>query len=400
MSDTLKTVNEIDDIEVARSFQCDIGELKKYVLVKKNDLTVISQNIRSIYRNFDDFLLTLSELTFETDVIVLTECKINTDKLIPQLPNYQVYNTKCQLNQNDGVVVYIKNSIQHKVKELQLCQASCLQLDILNNLVFCVYRSPSNTSADGFIDSLNSHLHDLGSTRKGIIITGDININIRPKLSEPSQERRNRINYSNMLSMHAILAGHIIPTREINCLDHFMLKINKLKFKSTIAVLQTSTTDHLTIFLTISKLKHDREKIKTKTISNFEKALEELKNKNLSDLLYSDDPNIIIDSLIYKIMETLKSNTQITSIPKKYRIIKPWITPGILRCIRNRNKLQKETRAESYNEIKKITYTRYRNYCNNLIKKLKRKYEREILRKTIKNNKLLWKNIKNITYTN
>lgn len=393
-------MNEIDSFEVARSFACDVGELKNNIQVNKSDLTIISQNIRSIYHNFDDFLLTLSCLTFETDVIILSECRISSHKPIPQIPNYDSYYTQCQLNQNDGVVVYIKNHLQHKIKEIKLCEASCLQLDILNNTVFCIYRSPSNTNADSFIDSLSSHLDALSSTKKGIIVAGDININIRLKPTELPYERKNRINYTNMLAIHGILAGHVLPTREINCLDHFMIKINKLKFKASIAVLHSSITDHCTTFLSISKVKNNTAVNKTKTTVNFEKALEDLKNKNLSELLHSDDPSMIIDSLIYKITETIKSNTVITTIPKKFRIIKPWITPGILRCIQNRNKLQKEVRSQPYNEVKKITYMRYRNYCNKLIKKLKRNYERELIRKTMHNNRQLWKNIKNITYTN
>ncbi|KAL0810055.1 hypothetical protein ABMA28_010873 [Loxostege sticticalis] len=365
MSNTIDTMNEIDSFEVARSFACDVGELKNNIQVNKSDLTIISQNIRSIYHNFDDFLLTLSCLTFETDVIILSECRISSHKPIPQIPNYDSYFTQCQLNQNDGVVVYIKNHLQHKIKEIKLCEASCLQLDILNNTVFCIYRSPSNTNADSFIDSLSSHLDALSSTKKGIIVAGDININIRLKPTELPYERKNRINYTNMLAIHGILAGHVLPTREINCLDHFMIKINKLKFKASIAILHSSITDHCTTFLSISKVKNNTAVNKTKTTVNFEKALEDLKNKNLSELLHSDDPSMIIDSLIYKITETIKSNTVITTIPKKFRIIKPWITP--------------EVRSQPYNEVKKITYMRYRNYCNKLIKKLKRNYERELI---------------------
>jgi hypothetical protein len=119
-----------------------------------------------------------------------------------------------------------------------------------------------------------------------------------------------------------------------------------------------------------------------------------------AELLYSTNPDSIIDGLIHKITEAIKANTITTTIPIKYRTMKPWISPGILRCIKNRNKLQKEVRMNPYDQVKKIIYIRYRNYCNNLIKKLKRKYERDLLANSVKNKQLLWKNIKNITYTN
>lgn len=398
MNDTADTLDDLDRLMIARSFECEPNELSSLMPVHKNDFTLITQNIRGINCNFHDFLLTIAHLKFDTDVIVLTECRINLNKPLPIIPNYEVYSTTAQLNQNDGVVVYVKKTLRHKIIELQFSQASCLQLDILNNIIFCIYRSPSYNNAEGFVDSLNSHLENINTT-KNIIITGDININITHKLSEQYYEHKNRTMYSDMLALHGILAGHTIPTRQINCLDHFMLKFNTNKLQASIAILRTSTTDHSTPLLKLSKIKKCIPHNKTKRTVNFEEAFEELKNQNLSDLLFCTDPTEVLNSLIYTLTNVLNKNTVVTNIPSKYRIIKPWITPGILRCIRNRNKLQSKLKHEPFNEILKITYIRYRNYCNGLIKKLKRKYDRELLAKSMKNNKVLWKNIKSITYT-
>jgi hypothetical protein len=104
--------------------------------------------------------------------------------------------------------------------------------------------------------------------------------------------------------------------------------------------------------------------------------------------------------LIDKISDSLKLGTTVVTVPCGKRIIKPWISPGILRCIRNRNKLQKDLRRDPYNEFLRITYRRYMNYCNNLIKRIKRRYDRDNIIKSLNNNKLLWENIKSITYTN
>lgn len=292
MNDSLQNITEIDKIEIARAVECDCSELNKHISVNKNDLTVISQNIRSIYCNFDDFLLTISTITFEVDIIILTECRLNVNKPIPQLHNYQSYMTTRQLNQNDGVVVYIKNTLKTRVKEISLSQASCLQLNVLNNTILCIYRSPSNTNTDSFIDSLSTHLDSLTS-QKNIIIAGDININIIKKLTEQPNEQKNRINYLNMLSLHGILPGHLLPTRDKTCLDHFMLKINKKKFSATIAILHFTITDHFTTFLALSKQKHKQYIPKTTTSLNYEQALTHLREKNLSDLLFSNDPDYL-----------------------------------------------------------------------------------------------------------
>lgn len=399
MGDNLQTLNEIDEIEIARSTECDCSEISKHISVSKNDLTIVSQNIRSVYCNFDDFSLLLSSFKFQTDVIILTECRLNDNKPIPKLNNYHCFTTTRHLNQNDGVVAYVKDTLKPKVKEINLAQASCLQLDILNNHILCIYRSPSNTNTDSFIDSLSTHL-DTITSQKNIIIAGDININIRIKDTETSQESNNRVNYLNMLSLHGILPGHTLPTRERNCLDHFMIKINKKKISAFIAILHTTVTDHYTTFMSLRKQKCTQVAKKTTTSINFEQALKKIHEQNLAELLFCDDPSLLTEILIDKLTESINLSTTTVNIPNSKRIIKPWVTPGILRCIKNRNKLQKTYKSDPHNEINKITYNRYRNHCNKLIKKLKRKYDRELLAKSKSNNKLLWKNIKNITYTN
>lgn len=399
MADIIQTLQDIDDLNIAKSVKCDINELPKYYKPNNSNITIISQNIRSIYCNFDDFLANLSILTFECDIIILTECRLNINKPVPELNKYNSYFTSCQLNQNDGVVVYVKKTLKCKVVEIHLAQASCLKLDILNNSILCIYRSPKNHNAENFINSLSSHLDTL-NRRKNIIITGDININITQKYKEQSNEYKNRTNYLNMLSNYGILPGHYLPTREKNCLDHMMLKIDPKKCSAFIAVLNTTITDHLTTFLSVDKINTAKHLTQTSTTKiNFENALQYLKNSNLSELLSYNDPNQITDLLINKLLKSMTENTSIIFIPKKQRTIKPWITPGLLKCIRNRNKLQKQSKDDPYNEVKGVTYVRYRNFCNNLLKKLKRKYESKLLTNSLNNNKLLWKNIKNVTHT-
>lgn len=109
--------------------------------------------------------------------------------------------------------------------------------------------------------------------KHNIVISSDININIASKHFEQSYERRNRHNYLTFLTMHSILPGHSFPTREQQCLDHFMLKANVRRISVFIAVLNTST---------------DRQKQncqKTKMIVNFDSAYESLQKHNLNESL-------------------------------------------------------------------------------------------------------------------
>lgn len=395
MMDTPLEANELDNAEIAYSFECATTELSKKLCVKPADLTIISQNIRSIYKNLADLQSNVTLLKFEPDVIVLTECRLTQHKPIPCLQNYNSFATTIHLNQNDGVTTYVKNTHRTIFKEINLTHASCLQINIYNTIILCIYRSPSNHCAERFINSLNTYLESIKSFET-IVIVGDININTLPRTSEICQERNNRLNYLNMLSMHGLLPGHNLPTRIDSCLDHVMLKMNKTKNSAVVAVLQTSITDHLMVLLSLSKTSY-KNSIKSKIVINYDNALKSLNKESLISLLTLNDPNILCQKVIAIVQKCLIDNTITQRIPRSKQIIKPWITQGILRCILNRNNMQKKLRNDPYNEILKITYKRYRNYCNNLIKKLKRKYDREQLSKASKNSKILWKTINNIT---
>lgn len=98
-----------------------------------------------------------------------------------------------------------------------------------------------------------------------------------------------------MLAIHGLLPEHTLPTRQDNCLDHFI----SYQLKSAqIEVLNTSITDHQMIFLSLQKQKPTPPTGKTKMLVNFDGALLSLAQKILPDLIFSDNPNFVVDQLI------------------------------------------------------------------------------------------------------
>lgn len=66
-------------------------------------------NIRSIQRNFDVLLVALGKIDTLFDIILLTECWIHESSLIPQLTGYNYFKTNKIINQNSGVVAYVRD---------------------------------------------------------------------------------------------------------------------------------------------------------------------------------------------------------------------------------------------------------------------------------------------------
>lgn len=397
MDSTHTIMQEIDDTVNAQCNEFQIEDFSKQLNIQNSDFTIVSQNIRSIYGNLDDLQVTLTHFKFDVDLIILSECRLDSNKPLPEIKNYLSFSTTNHINRCDGVVAYVKNKHKVSVKEIMLAHASCLQISMPNLTVLGIYRSPSNTNADYFINSLNEHLNSLKSCQN-IVITGDININIIHKTNGQTIERANRHSYLNMLAMHGLLPGHSLPTRGENCLDHFILKIDKNKKAASIAVLNTTITDHFMIFLKMSDIVNAHKCSKIKTVVDFGKAVATLKESNIFDLVSMNDPVALTELFVDKLRYYLLQNTITTLIPRNNRIIKPWISLGILRCIQNRNNMQRKLRSDPNNDILKLTYRRYRNHCNNLIKKLKRKYDREQIDKASKDSKKMWQAVNNITH--
>lgn len=385
---------DIDNITVSSAFTCSTLDCCKLKPSSGRNLSCLTQNIRSIGRNFPGLLVLLQQIGFELDILVLTECWLSCCPNIPSLDNYDYYKTSNNANQNEGVVVYIKNNIKVIVEEPQFDEGNCIVLKIDNIAVVCIYRSPSYKNLDIFLKSLDKVLSSISSANE-IIMLGDINIDIHTCSSSANSGSNS---YLNLMASHGLLPTHTYVTRDESgsCLDHTFLKS---KSSAVTLVPQTTLTDHKAVLIFLPDAKSKREQpISHKTIINYCGITSDLEQVSLEPLYDSTDPNICISFLTQAVQTIIQNNTKTIKVPCRKRVIKPWITPGILKCIRNRDKLHLNTKKPN-NEIALITYRRYRNYCNKLIKNIKIQYEKSLLEKAGNNNKKIWDTIKSITST-
>lgn len=110
----------------------------------KNKLTIIHQNICSIQKNFDNFVIFLTRLKFSPDLIIFTECRLSDDTPKFNINNYDCYYSQHYLNQNDGLAVFYKNGLQVSIEEHEFLDANCLTIQVGQELAICaIYRSPS-----------------------------------------------------------------------------------------------------------------------------------------------------------------------------------------------------------------------------------------------------------------
>ena len=141
-------------------------------------------------------------------------------------------------------------------------------------------------------------------------------------------------------------------------------------------------TDHYPTFLFTDigkKASHQTHNNKTKVIN--EKTLAKLKsylqNKSWTTLDRKES-NEAYDLLIKEINEAI-----LATIPEKTMSTKPidqtpWLTKGILKSIKQKNKLFIKYRKKN-NDLNKETYTTYRNKLSHIIRKSKKDYYGDLI---------------------
>lgn len=367
-----------------------------------NFLTVLNMNIRSIGKNFDELYILIESLnTVSLDIIVLTETweNYNIDNFI--LNGYKNYYSTKYLNQNDGVVIFVKNDISvlcmNAIDNLEVCTLRMVLLK--SNIKFgltAVYRLHEN-NVNNFNANLQNYLKLCSEPNE--IFLGDINIDLLDK-SIPAHE------YLNILIQHRYKCLINECTREHNgsrsCIDHIFFKTSTPQNKFKAAVYRTTITDHYTtVFGLQNKIFKNYNSI-TKPSSVITFKMDNTKFRNFFNIetfvpvLNASQPDTAVETLIHLITDaTAKATVQnVVKLNSKTRKRKSWITLGIIKCINKRNALKKLLNKDITNINLKEYYIRYRNILHSSIKTAKANYYSNLVNKAPNNLKHIWKIVK------
>jgi hypothetical protein len=328
---------------------------------------ILNVNIRSINKNFEMFEVLLHEIKIDFDIMVLTECWLNGESMIKDIAGYTSYQSHKHYNQNDGVVIYIRDELSVSIDEPdEVIDANCLVAKIDNNVkIIAIYRPPSFTDPKPFIDSISGVL---GTDRDITIFTGDMNIDISNHSSTSTQQ------YLNVMAIHGLQSAINKPTRNDSCLDHIMIRTGG---EIRAAVCQAAITDHFPVMAGIVTKRVRNDPIKTEiTRFNSEKFIESVRHEEWELVYGSADVDESFNSFETRLRELI-NDSKTTSIKHRRlerRRIKEWITVGILKCLRRRDRLHKLVNEQKSNRHLSEYYKRYRNICSKIVKKGKEIY--------------------------
>lgn len=77
------------------------------------------------------------------------------------------------------------------------------------------------------------------------------------------------------------------------------------------------------------------------------------------DYYQTTDFNKATEILITTLNNVMESNTIVTQVAKRKLPLMPWITPGVLKCLRKRDKIHVKLKKSPNNAINKEKFIRY-----------------------------------------
>lgn len=369
------------------------------------DFSILHTNIRSILKNFDEFLVFISAIKRSFDIIVLSETwKVQQVDLF-EIEGYKMIYNYGDLNQNDGIIVYLKKNIEFTYNVVQIGDIKAIHLE-LSGLeekicITAIYRSPS-TCPLLFVQELENYLKAIQKNFVLHVIVGDININIL-------QETNYAQEYLNMLSKEGFTSQVNKHTRvqktQRSCLDHIFTKTYIKQSKVTPIIVEDGITDHFPIILHVNVEMNQQNNL-TSDLDQYKRYVDyrainnQLSSENWDDVYNAQNVEDSMSIFIQKIKYFIAKNTRYVKAIRKTTGRKPWITPGLLKSINSKNDMYMQAKKYPDNELLQQRYKEYKNCLSTLIKQKKKEYYSSKISKGGQNSKTLWKTVNEICNKN
>jgi len=122
-----------------------------------------------------------------------------------------------------------------------------------------------------------------------------------------------------------------------------------------------------------------------------------LKQENWSFLNNSTNVNELIDIFYTKLNTSIDKSSFVVKLNSKNKIIKEWMTKGLLTSARRKNDLSKMVSKHPNNIKLREYYIKFRNHFTTLLRARKISFYKSEFSNTSTNPKLTWKLINNLT---
>lgn len=329
----------------------------------QREFLVLTQNIRSVSKNFDTFLATLQTFSYQPDFICLTEVWINNEETpVYGLQDYSMFAVCNNDYRSGGIMVYVHSRFSSSQIDVSFVTADsiCINVNLYgNSLTFlCIYRL-HRFAVSHFLNELSHCLDRLN--HRNLWVVGDLNIDIL-NMSQSVQ-------YDLLMSEHELEALVREPTRitatSATCIDHVYCRYSNNNICSIIPkVIHAGITDHSLISFRI-QLNHKPGGSSGGKPGSFITRKVDYMGLNLSlrnemwvDVYSESNIDIAYSIFVSRLVELIDSHTVIRKYQGRRNCpIKPWITRKLCNKIHKKNQLVRSARKNPEN-LRLVEYSK------------------------------------------
>ena len=338
---------------------------------------LLSLNCQSLNAKFNELSIYLefyrsNNIIFDCICLQETWLSDDSDTSLLKLDGYNLITKAKQCSAHGGVAIYLSDRFKFDILPMlqsdywdgQFIAISEINTGQLRGeekklVIANIYRPPSNNveCIDRFTEELSQFFHNLRNFKE-VIITGDFNIDLLK-----CKENVHISSYLDNLVVNSYLPRITFPTRLTHqhgtLIDNCFMKRSNIFQEVKAGILLKNISDHLPYFVSFNCFRNTYESKKImKIFCGGNDAVDKLRtfiaDSNVFDMLdkTSDaDPNSNYEILNNVISRGISNNFNIKTVRyKKYKTKKsPWITNGILKSIKYRDKLYKSWKRENIN---------------------------------------------------
>ena len=387
--------------------------------------SVFSLNIQSIHAKIDElkiFLYELSEINITFDVLCFQETWLNAhnDSSLIQIEGYQLITQSQSSSAHGGLAIYVKTNYKYDIyKSIKHPLWEGLFIKIWNGskniVVGNIYRPPNNLNENftSFFDEFSVLLSEISESNCESIITGDFNINLLKIHSKAIP-----LNFMNLVRSAGFIPKINYPTRfndttnSATLIDNALCKLSLEYSATTSGIMTNKILDHQGYFVTLDFLNNKKQPAKNVTTTirpdNFTELIKrEIAEKDLIGLVQgSQDPNISYDQLIGVVSDAISKFTEVktTRFNRRKHKKSPWITFGIIRSIRFKDRLYKRLKLTSSQSPEywtlKTNFSTYNKILKKSIRLAKASYYENIFNLCRGDMRKTWRNINSVMNRN
>ena len=323
-------------------------------------------NVRSLPKNHTLLTDLIYSIQVKPDILAISETKLNENNVVNvDITGYNFFHTDSSTNAG-GAAIYVNRDIKAIARpdiKLPLDDVESCWIEIesgfndnKNIIVGCVYRHPKSKICE-FIERLDALLKYLNQCKYQVVLLGDINIDFLRYITHQMTDK-----YLDMLYTNNFLPIITKPTRITDhtktLIDHIYTNMAIDQVKSGIAIFDIS--DHLPVFTVIkTSCNRIQDTLYYRDYRTFkqEDFLSELTQINWDENLRHLNNNIhqSTKNIINHIERVTQRHAPMKEVSqsKLKQLNKPWITNGILKSIKVKQRMY---RTHFYsNDTSKVT---------------------------------------------